>query len=797
MAATGLIAVAFVAWFFMAVVLIASPSRALAVVLGLIGLVAAGGSLMIDAVRRENQNQRVLGRLDRQLEVLQKQASEREESDAAIAKLTTLTNALPQRIESVLDAHPPVAIAPAGAQTQAAPQTPSQTPEPTKSSDPKIVSRTQQHTTPDQDVEVLEILLDSALPAYESIPLSKQPLKLAVDLKERTSASINLQLLSTSSSRNAKAGLIAAVVRDAAGKAIDFRVLPSMSDAYGNFQYLGTTSFITPTTIEMPLPRHAAQLEFSFYKWSGALEIQNSVSVTLRGRSAQWLSQRPASQVKVAAVLDEFSHNSFEFECDLLNLNPSGWQEQLDAFQPDLFLCESAWSGRDSDIRPWKGRVYASENFDHENRGELLSIVKYCRERGIPTVFWNKEDPTHYGDKVHNFIDTALNFDHIFTTDADLVPRYKEEHGHSSVHALPFAVQPRRFNPIRSGERSSAVIFAGGWYSNHEERSRTTAQMFTAVEQSGRELKVYDRFYGSTDPTKVFPDEFQYALNPPVRAEDMAQVYKESEIGMTVNTVTESSTMFARRIFELMACNSYVVSNYSRGIETMFGDNVLYIDRDPGSLKTLTTAEMDAARAANLDTVLSQHTYKHRMDTILRVAGVPFRSEVSPGAESEPFPLIVACNDSDEAAAAFEQLRRVGDWAGDKVIVLTAEATNLDFADALMFYNREGVSVVYENLLADGQTPMDQVFGVHSGGALTSVADLLRNDVSQREFRPYQLHAQYVDVPVVEADPEAGEAGKYIFDSVQPPLPAWVTPANLLEVLQSRTNGSTTTVYRM
>ena len=52
-------------------------------------------------------------------------------------------------------------------------------------------------------------------------------------------------------------------------------------------------------------------------------------------------------------------------------------------------------------------------------------MLNYCRSRGIPTVFWNKEDPPHFDD----FIGAAKEFDFVFTTDADCVPMYREALG--------------------------------------------------------------------------------------------------------------------------------------------------------------------------------------------------------------------------------------------------------------------------------------------------------------------------------------------------------------------------------
>ena len=43
---------------------------------------------------------------------------------------------------------------------------------------------------------------------------------------------------------------------------------------------------------------------------------------------------------------------------------------------------------------------------------------------------------------------------------------------------------------------------------------------------------------------------------------------------LNINTVTDSDTMFARRVFELMSSNTLVISNYSEEWNC-FGDNII------------------------------------------------------------------------------------------------------------------------------------------------------------------------------------------------------------------------------
>ncbi|WP_392398865.1 glycosyltransferase [Corynebacterium lehmanniae] len=486
--------------------------------------------------------------------------------------------------------------------------------------------------------------------------------------------------------------------------------------------------------------------------------------------------------LRVAAILDEFSYRSFAPECQLTALTPESWKQQFHELSPDLFFCESAWAGHDSDLRPWRGKIYASEKFSHENRQVLLEILEHCKREGIPTVFWNKEDPSHFDDKAHNFVDTALKFDHIFTTDSDCVHRYKEEFGHPSVHTLQFAAQPKLFNPIEFAERTDDVVFAGGWYENHRQRSEDMERIFDSVVHAGRELKIYDRyFYFRDDDTHIYPARFARYIHPPVPAEDMAGVYKESTIGITINTESNSETMFARRIFELMACNTFVVSNYSKGIDMMFGDSVLYLDRSPGALTALTKAEMDESRRSNLRLVLSEHTYAKRLEKVARVAGLSFESATATVA------ALILLTDSRKASDAFDVLRNLdANTVKERIIAVGPSVEPFEFGLLLRDFNRDGVQVIWlgddaqrgHELLGDVGVDQFLVSRVESFPAQEDVGEVIGDLL---------LHAQYSPCPVTFLK---GEQKTYRIVSGNLNGPTIVPAALIHEVLGSELSGT-------
>ena len=164
------------------------------------------------------------------------------------------------------------------------------------------------------------------------------------------------------------------------------------------------------------------------------------------------IPESKAGRPRVAAILDTFTEHSLRYEADLLLLSRENWRSEIDESRPELLFVESAFSGNN---RQWRHLIVDCEKLE-EN--PLHDLVQYCRSAGIPSVFWNKEDPAHFD----NFIEAAREFDVVFTSDADCVPVYREALGHDRIHVLPFAAQPRLHNPSREeGWPNHPVCFAG------------------------------------------------------------------------------------------------------------------------------------------------------------------------------------------------------------------------------------------------------------------------------------------------------------------------------------------------
>ncbi|MBQ8210613.1 MAG: glycosyltransferase [Clostridia bacterium] len=261
--------------------------------------------------------------------------------------------------------------------------------------------------------------------------------------------------------------------------------------------------------------------------------------------------------LKVAAIMDPFTLGNFESECELLNISADNWMEELENFMPDLFFLESAWEGKD---KSWYRKIANGSK-------ELYDLTAYCHANGIPIIFWNKEDPVY----TDTFMSAAACADFVFTTDFDCIERYKKTLQHNNVYLLHFSAQPLVHNPIEMHDRKDKFCFAGAYYHRYKERSMVFDAFADAFEK-GKGLEIFDRNLGSARPEHAFPQRYNKMIVGTLSPEDIHIAYKGYNYGINMNSVSQSQTMFARRVYELLASNTVSVGNYSRGVKNLFGD---------------------------------------------------------------------------------------------------------------------------------------------------------------------------------------------------------------------------------
>lgn len=288
--------------------------------------------------------------------------------------------------------------------------------------------------------------------------------------------------------------------------------------------------------------------------------------------------------------------------------------------KPDFLLVESAWQGYKN---RWKYKIANYPDVPKRNNHQLIRLVERVKERGIPTVFWNKEDGVHF----HRFIDSAKHFDYVFTVDANCISKYKEVMGeHASVHTMMFAVQPKfHFFSGFNFELYKANFVGSYSHHIHSVRRQWQNMMFKSAISSGLGLTVVDRNSGRKSANYRYPSLEGVEIFPEVPYPETANIYKKYLVSLNVNTVTDSPTMFSRRLLEILACGGIAVTNPSVAVNTLFKEYCHVVSSEEemfdlfSRLKYGPSAD-DLERArAGAEYVMKYHTWAHRLQQILSV----------------------------------------------------------------------------------------------------------------------------------------------------------------------------------
>ncbi|WP_413316664.1 glycosyltransferase [Agrococcus sp. 1P02AA] len=320
-------------------------------------------------------------------------------------------------------------------------------------------------------------------------------------------------------------------------------------------------------------------------------------------------------RLRAVSVLDRFSHSSFSDALELWPIEPSNVATDLDLIAPDLLFVESAWSGNDG---AWLHQLTGTSG----PKPSVMRLIDEARDRGIPTVFWNKEDPPHFQD----FLPLARTFDHVFTTEGRLVDEYLAA-GAGSAEVLQFAASPTIHNPIAvDGMREGGVCFAGQYFRHkYPERRAQMDVLFSAA--ANFDFAIYSRMQGG-DERYQFPDRYADRIRGSLPYEEMVREYKRHRVFLNVNSVEGSRTMCARRIFELAASKTVVVSPRSPAIAAVFAeDEVLLADTEDEVRDALELVLGDPLERRRIGQrawrrVSRAHLYEHRVEQIAQRIGL-------------------------------------------------------------------------------------------------------------------------------------------------------------------------------
>ena len=380
--------------------------------------------------------------------------------------------------------------------------------------------------------------------------------------------------------------------------------------------------------------------------------------------------------LNIGIIADEFLYDSFK---DVANFEYISRDNQ-ELKDYDFVIFATSWRGIDNS---W----YGSAHPNNEKRQEMIELVEKYNNKGIPTIFYSKEDPVNY----HLFKSLAEHCQHIFTTAVEMVKDYKTYTGNDNVHVLQFGVNPLIHNPV--GTRSASaeefkeeVLFAGSWLTKYPVRMSETKKLFDAIVREKAPFTVIDRNLNLGNPRYQFPSKYLSKMAPPVPHDELMNLHKLIRWSINMNSVKYSETMFANRVYELQAFGNILLSNYNTGINNLF-PNVRLVHSDDDFKVIYNTKEKDLLelQAKGIRNVYNGHTTFHRIQQVANTIGLDF--ETIPNEI-----LVVLNNDSEQNLQSFEQ-----QIYENKSYILEEELedANLSSYDFITFFSDENIYEEY------------------------------------------------------------------------------------------------------
>lgn len=384
-------------------------------------------------------------------------------------------------------------------------------------------------------------------------------------------------------------------------------------------------------------------------------------------------------QITLGLIADQFTTDTLASAVKVVPLSPENWREEL-AQQPiDAMFVESAWKGNDWQ---WHKKVgyYSDEEF-----APLSELLAHCRVQGIPSLFWNKEDPVHFD----RFRKTAALCDHVFTTDSRRIIPYLATPGALSQTASsgPFYASPKIHNLLPSTREWQATAAYGGTYygKRYPERTEYMDKIMSAAAPLG--LTIYDRQHDDPESPYKYPGPLGGYVAGSLSYEEMIQAYKAHPVQINVNSVLDSPTMFSRRVVETAACGSPLISGPALGMNRYMEEAGHIVRTESDAAQALENllhhpayrwrVALKGARA-----IMRAHTTQHRLVQMLRTAGVVMLAPEPPAITLLSEELTTAAAERILAQTLRPQRILANQWQADAKATLEAAGIACDSPQA-------------------------------------------------------------------------------------------------------------------
>ena len=342
------------------------------------------------------------------------------------------------------------------------------------------------------------------------------------------------------------------------------------------------------------------------------------------------LSDGKFKNLKIGLITDYLTTVNLSYECRVRCITPSNYKEVITEWCPDIIFIESVFHGYNWS---WSYKlVKHSKLYGRNDLRQLLKVIKLAKDLHIPTVFWNKDDGAFFEE----FADVAVKCDYIYTTDENCVEKYRVYESpigedvnvavnNRHVSVMPIAYQPRIHYFKGFNFTKNKLCFVGSYYRKIlNSRKLFLDTIFDVCDEKALNVDIYDR--NSTRISRFmefkFPSRSCITVFPKLSYENTANAYRDYNVCLNVNSVTDSATMYSRRLIEILGCGGIMVTNTSPAVEKTFKDYCTVIrNRDeamevlPAMMSVPSKENMEKAEAGSRY-VSQNHSWEKRLEQL-------------------------------------------------------------------------------------------------------------------------------------------------------------------------------------
>lgn len=352
--------------------------------------------------------------------------------------------------------------------------------------------------------------------------------------------------------------------------------------------------------------------------------------------------RRKLSELHVGVISDEVTWVGLEDSFGIEFIGRATWRKQLETTHFDFLIVESACDGKPGEWN--RGIGYYSET----ESAELRCLLLFAREKGISTIFWNTDDPVRF----ERFAPNAALFDHVFTTDANMIPEYYKREGNlnRTISEIPFFAQSQVLNPLsKDWGGVPSIAFAESCIAGSYPKNAREIGKFLGVA-----VKYLADIYSSQadepkTPKKLF-GKYESLLHSALRYTDTIKSYRTHWVHILTDSVLNSPTMYSRRAVEIPASGGMVMSALGRGISGILGRNIANSNSADDYAAWLEASTSDQKKRiteiwGQMRTVYRAHTGETAFAIMARTTGMPVDG-------LQPLPYVASVPSGDDAIVA-------------------------------------------------------------------------------------------------------------------------------------------------